>query len=289
MEVGPRDGFQFEKTVIPTERKLAVIEGLVAAGLKRVQVASFVHPVKVPQMADAENLIARLPEKDSVVYSGLVLNPRGLDRALDSGIRAVEISFSSDDTHSRKNAGMSHADAMRQSLEMVDRALAAGLDVRASIQCTFSCAYECRIPANDLAAIVRKLIDHGVPEIALADTTGMATPLLVEEVLDAVLPETTGRSLAMHLHDTRGLGLVNLMTALSMGVDTFDTSLAGMGGCPFVAGAAGNIATEDTAYLLQTLNIPTGVDVLRVGAVSREIEAFFGKTFPGRIHRLTSL
>lgn len=287
VEVGPRDGFQFEKTVVPIDRKLSVIARLAAAGLKHIQVASFVHPAKVPQMADADRLIRRLPRDNGVIYTALVLNQRGLDRAMASGIAAVEISLSASDSHSRKNAGMAHDQALNQGLRMIDQAVSAGLHVRASLQCAFGCFYEGRIPVRRIADIVGRFVDHNAHVLALADTTGMGSPPVIKGVLDAVLPLCDRLPLALHLHDTRGLGLVNLMAALRCGVSTFDTAMAGMGGCPFVPGAAGNIATEDTAYLLETLGIHSGVNYRQVGAVSRDMEAFFQKTFPGRMHRIT--
>jgi hydroxymethylglutaryl-CoA lyase len=289
VEVGPRDGFQFEKIVVPTHRKLSVIARLVAAGLKQIQVASFVHPGKVPQMADAGPLIRQLPRQDGVVYTALVLNRRGLDRAMASGIAAVEISLSASDSHSRKNAGMAHGDALDQGLHMIDQAISAGLHVRASVQCAFGCVDEGQIPTARIAGIVRRFVEHEVHVLALADTTGMGSPPLIEGVLDAVLPLAGRLPLALHLHDTRGLGLVNLMAALKYGVSIFDTALAGMGGCPFVPGAAGNIGTEDTAHLLERLGIHTGVDYRQISAVSRDMEAFFLKSFPGRMHRVTAL
>lgn len=286
VEVGPRDGFQFEKTVVPTERKLDVIERLADAGLRRIQVTSFVHQAKVPQMADAEMLVARLPRRERVTYSALVLNERGLDRALASGIEQVEISLSASDAHSRKNAGMPHAEALARGLSMIDRAVSAGIDVRASIQCVFGCVEEGAIPRARIAETIRRFVDHGAHELSLADTTGMGSPPAVRKILDTVRPLAGDLPLALHLHDTRGLGLVNLMAAMDCGVTIFDTSLAGMGGCPFVPGAAGNIATEDTAYLLASLGAHTGVDIALVGAVSRDLEIFFNTSFPGRIHRL---
>lgn len=289
VEVGPRDGFQFEQIVVPTNRKLSVIARLVAAGLKQIQVASFVHPEKVPQMADAGPLIGRLPRGDGVVYTALVLNQRGLERAMASGIAAVEISLSASDSHSRKNVGMAYDDAMAQGLRMIDQAISTGLHVRASVQCAFGCVDEGRIPAARIAGIVRRFVEHGVHVLALADTTGMGSPPQIERVLDVVLPLAGRLPLALHLHDTRGLGLVNLMAALKYGVSIFDTALAGMGGCPFVPGAAGNIGTEDTAHLLGSLGIHTGVDYRRVGAVSCEMEAFFKKSFFGRMHRITAI
>ena len=288
VEVGPRDGFQSEKTVVPTARKLDVIARLAAAGLRRIQVASFVHPAKVPQMADAETLVAHLPQKGPVAYSALVLNERGLERALACGIANVEISLSASDAHSRKNAGMPHAEALARGLTMIDRAASAGLNVRASLQCAFGCVEEGPIPTPRIAETIRRFVDHGAHELSLADTTGMGSPPAIRKILDTVRPLSGGLPLALHLHDTRGLGLVNLMAAMDCGVTIFDTSLAGMGGCPFVPGAAGNIATEDTAYLLSRLGIDTGVDIERVGAVSRDLEAFFNTSFSGRIHRLST-
>ncbi len=286
VEMGLRDGFQFEKTVVPTPLKISVIKRLAAAGLKQIQVVSFVHPTKVPQMADAEALIQELPKNDGMLYTALVLNSRGLKRAIASGIKAVEISLSASNTHSRKNAGMTHAEALDHALPMIDVAVSAGLYVRASVQCAFGCVYEGTVSTARVAGILRRFVDHGAHGLALADTTGMGSPPIIQQMLDTVLPLADQLPLALHLHDTRGLGLVNLMAALKYGVSIFDTSLAGMGGCPFVSGAAGNIPTEDTAYLLEKLGVQTGVDIHRVAAVSHELESFFKKRFPGRMHRL---
>jgi len=286
VEVGPRDGFQQERAIVPTQHKREIIERLVKAGLKWIQVASFVDPVKIPQMADAESLIRQLPQIDDVVYTALVLNSRGLERAMAAGIKAVEISLSPSDTHSKKNTGMTHDEALEQILPMIDRAVSAGLHVRASIQCAFGCVYEGSVPIDRITGIIQQFVNHGAHVPALADTTGMGSPLIIQRMLDAVLPVMDRLPLAIHLHDTRGLGLVNLMAALKYGVSIFDTSFAGMGGCTFVPGAAGNIATEDTAYLMESLGIRTGVDYRRIASVSRETESFFKKTFPGRIHRL---
>jgi hydroxymethylglutaryl-CoA lyase len=285
-EVGLRDGFQFEKKIVPTDLKRSVIARLVAAGLKQIQVASFVHPIKVPQMADADRLFPLLPSRDDVVYSALVLNRRGLERAVAAGVRSVEVSLSASDTHSRKNTGLSHDQALDQGLAMIRRAVDGGLQVRASLQCAFGCVYEGSIAIDRVERIVRRFVDQGAHTVALADTTGLGTPVRIGQILTAVLPRTGGAPLALHLHDTRGLGLVNLLTALTYGVASFDTALAGMGGCPFVPGAAGNIATEDTVNLLKSLGIHTGIDNRRVSAISRDLESFFNTRFAGRMHRV---
>ncbi len=285
-EVGLRDGFQFETKTVPTDLKSTVNRQLVAAGVNQRQVASFVHPRKVPQMADADRLFARLLPQADVVYSALVLNQRGLNRALAAGVQAVEISISVSDTHSQRNAGLTHDQALGQGLAMIRQAVAEGLQVRASLQCAFGCAYEGPVAMDRIIRIVGQFADQGAHILALADTTGMATPRLIATVLNNIQPLAGALPLALHLHDTRGLGLINLMTALTYGITMFDTALAGMGGCPFVPGAAGNIATEDTAYLLESLGIYTGVKYRQVGAVSRHMESFLNTRFAGRMHRV---
>jgi hydroxymethylglutaryl-CoA lyase len=287
IEVGPRDGFQFESKIIPTPLKVEIISGLVAAGLKQIQVTSFVHPQRVPQMADAESLLRALPVWENVELSGLVLNRGGLERARRAGLRQVEISISASDAHGRKNTGMALDEAFRQGQEMVALAREYGMHVRAGIQCAFGCAYDGAIPLQRVVDMARVFIDQGAAALALADTTGMADPLAIRRMVSEVQRAAGETPLILHLHDTRGLGLVNLMAALECGVTRFDTALAGMGGCPFVAGAAGNIATEDTVYLLDRLQVKTGISIEDVAACSVKLENFYGKTFAGKMVRLT--
>ncbi len=286
IEVGPRDGFQFEKRVVPTSLKLEVIGGLVAAGLRQIQVASFVHPRRVPQMADAESLLQALPVREDVLYSGLVLNRQGLERARRTAVRQVEISISASDRHSRRNTGMPLEEALREGGEMVRLARAYGLRVRAGIQCAFGGVEEGAIPEKRVVDMARTFIGQGAEALALSDTTGMADPLSIRRRVTAVQAAAKKIPLILHLHDTRGLGLVNLAAALACGVTRFDTALGGMGGCPFVSGAAGNIATEDTAYLLDRLRIKTGISIGKVAACSLMLENFYGKTFAGKMIRL---
>jgi len=286
IEVGLRDGFQFETKVAPTELKLDIISELLQAGLKHIQVASFVNPKRVPQMADAEELIRRLPKQDGVIYSGLVLNTKGLERACRVGLEAVEISISASDTHSRKNTGMSLNEAILQGKEMIQRAKECNMHITAGVQCAFGCVYEGGIAEDRVLGIVSEFMSIGIDRISIADTTGMAHPLSIKSLIQKLMPELGGLPIALHLHDTRGLGLVNVMAAMECGIREFDCSLAGMGGCPFVAGAAGNIATEDTAYLMKTLNIETGIDIQKLGQCSMKLENFFEKRFPGKVCRL---
>ena len=286
IEVGPRDGFQFEDQVIPTGMKVEIINDLVAAGLKNIQVASFVNPSRVPQMADAEEVVSRLPESRGVIFNGLVLNTRGVRRALQTGLKHVEISLSASDTHSRKNAGVGFDRALIGIKEMIQLAHAEAMVVRAGIQCAFGCAYEGNVSRERIVNLVQYYVSQKVDTIALSDTTGMADPMSIKQMLQILMPECGNIPLVLHLHDTRGLGLANLMAALAGGVSRFDTAMAGMGGCPFVAGAAGNIATEDTVNLLESVGISTDVDLAKVSKCSQRLEEFLGKKFPGKMHRL---
>lgn len=285
-EVGPRDGFQFEDRFIPTEMKAEVIEALVAAGLRRLQVTSFVHPKWVPQMKDAEALVERLPKKDSVTYAGLALNQKGLERAHASGLRQVDLSIATHDRHSRDNAGMSAAAAADEAEQMIAWALERDLSVQMGFQTIFGYEQPGDTPIEQITALAERFARFPLESLSLADTTGMANPQMVRRRVEAVREAAPGVPLVLHLHDTRGLGLANVCAAMEVGVRRFDTSLAGMGGCPFVHGAAGNIATEDTAYLMEQLGIETGIDYRAVAAAGRRVEDFLEKRFPGKLHRL---
>jgi hydroxymethylglutaryl-CoA lyase len=285
-EVGPRDGLQMERRVVPTATKLDLIAGLVESGLTAIQVAAFVHPEKVPAMADAEALIAALPRNDKIDYSALTLNLQGVERACRTAVPWIEISLSASDTHSRRNAGVWADQALVQIGPMAAAVARASRKVRASIQCAFGYAGPADVPLEQVARTAAVLIDQGADLLVLADTTGMAAPPALSRMIESIMPLAGAVPVGLHLHDTRGLGLVNVMTALGLGVSHFDTSLGGLGGCPFIDGAAGNIATEDTLYLLHTLEIETGVDVGKVAAWSRRLSDFLGRPLPGKIHRL---
>lgn len=286
VEVGPRDGFQLESTIIPTDLKLDIINGLASSGLKHIQVASFVNPRRVPQMADAEDLVQRLPQSSSVTFFGLALNAVGVTRARQAGLASIEVSISASDAHSRKNAGMSHEDALLEGEKMVGLANAAGMEVTASVQCAFGCVYEGEIPESRVLRAARMFLDAGAARLTLADTTGMGTPLMVERVLRGLDMASASIPIGLHLHDTRGLGLVNALTGLRCGVTCFDTALGGIGGCPFVPGAAGNIATEDTVHLMEAMGAATGVDWKAVASCTRRLSAFLGRDLPGKLYRM---
>lgn len=285
-EQGPRDGFQSEKTVVPTERKLEIIDALTDAGITRIQICSFVHPERVPQMADAEAVCRGLRRRPGVIYSGLVLNLKGVERAVAAGLDHVAASISASDTHGRKNTGMSLREVQDRYAEMVRTAKAAGLTVRGGLQCVFGCRFEGRIDPDAVLDLVKRHLDLDIDELALADSTGMADPRSVAELMGPVLDLAGDRPVILHLHDTEGRGLANALAAIQVGVRYFDTAFGGMGGCPFIRGATGNIATEDLVAMVERMGMTTGVDIRAVAEVSRSMEEFFETRFPGSMHRV---
>ncbi len=288
IEVGPRDGWQAEPIPISTPDKIALIDLLSASGLPAIQVTSFVNPARVPQMADAEAVCAGILRKPAVEYSGLALNLRGVERAAEARLDKVDISSSASDTHSRRNTGMGSADAAREVRAMAARARGLGLRVRAGVQCAFGCAYEGAIDPQRVVGLIREIVASGVDEALLADSTGMANPAQISRMLDAVLPLLGDIPLVLHLHDTRGLGLANVLAALEHGVTRFDTAFGGLGGCPFIPDATGNIATEDTAHMLAVMGIETGVRLGDVAAVSVRMASRLGRALPGKLYRLSA-
>lgn len=286
VEVGLRDGLQNETLIIPTALKLIYVRRLIDAGVRRIQVTAFVNPTRVPQMADADALCAELPLVDGVEYSGLVLNRKGLERLITAGLSAVDMGVSASDTHSRKNVGRGTTEMIKEVQGMIEEARNAGLMTRAGVQCAFGCAYEGNVPQERVVALARQFLDCGIDELALADSTGMANPEQIKRMLDALLPFTGSTPIVLHLHDTRGLGLANVYAALSCGVNRFDTAFGGLGGCPFIVGATGNIATEDTLHLLHELGIETGIRIDAIARISHDLAARLGKALPGKIYPL---
>lgn len=285
-EQGLRDGFQSEKTIVPTQRKLEIINALADAGVPRIQVCSFVHPKYVPQMADAEAVCKSLRRRPGVIYSGLVLNLKGVERAVAAGLDHVAASISASDTHSRKNTGKGLEEVQTGYAEMVRTAKEAGLTVRGGLQCVFGCRFEGAIDPEVVLDLVKRHLDLEIDELALADSTGMADPQSMTDLMGQVLELAGGKPVILHLHDTEGRGLANALAAVQGGVRYFDTAFGGMGGCPFIKGATGNISTEDLVAMVERMGMSTGVDIRAVAEISRSMETYFETRFPGSMHRV---
>lgn len=279
-EVGPRDGLQNEPRVLSLDERAELIRRLVGAGLPRIQVGSFVNPRKVPQMAGTDEVWRRLTKTAGIRYTALVLNERGLQSAIGAGIPHVEIYVSASQTHSLRNTGVTIEQARSSGLTMIRHGLAAGIGVTAGVMCAFGCYYEGRVPEDRVLALVESFIDAGAREIALADTAGLGTPDDVGRLIETV-SRTVGRAnLSLHLHDTRGHAMANLRVALELGVHHFDTAISGLGGCPFIPAAAGNIATETTVDVLTSMGYLTTVDAEKVRLVGVWLGTLLGKTAP---------
>jgi hydroxymethylglutaryl-CoA lyase len=285
-EQGLRDGLQTLSVQIPLETKLRWIGILVSAGIRRLQVTSFVNPERVSQMADAEELVARLPHREGVVFSALVLNRKGVERAAAAGLRHISASLSASDTHSRRNANKGLEESKLEFREMARLAASHGIAVRGGIQCAFGCRYEGNIDEDVVLDLVRHHLDCGVGELALADSTGMGHPAQVKGMMEKVMSLAGPTPVSLHLHNTENKGYANLFAALEAGVRQFDTAFGGLGGCPFIKGATGNIATEDTVHMLEQSGFPTGIDMQKVAEVSREMEGILGKRLPGLLYGL---
>jgi len=293
-DVGLRDGLQIEKTVVPTDKKIRWAEWLVESGVDLIQLGSFVHKDKVPQMADTDALFAHFAKathcrgedpaaQSPPVFTGLVLNEKGLERGLACGVRFFCMGVSASDTHSRKNTGMSTAEATERIIAMARAAVAAGASVQVSVQSAFGCGFEGAVPEQRVLSIARRFVDAGFLTLSLADTAGHAIPDQVERLFGAVLGLAPGLQCACHLHDTYGLGLANAYAALRAGVTCFEAAFAGLGGCPFTAVTGGNVCTEDLVHMLQRGGRRHDVKLDRLLALARDAAAFFGRDMAGRI------
>jgi hydroxymethylglutaryl-CoA lyase len=286
-EVGPRDGLQIEKTTVPTEQKIAWIDALIRSGVDVVQVGSFVHQQKVPQMADTDALFAHYAQPGCkparTILSGLVLNERGMERAFKCAVGFLCMGVSASDTHSRKNTGMSTAEAADRIIAMAKTARDAGVTVQVSVQSAFGCGFEGVVPEARVLEIVRRFVDEGLLTISLADTAGHANPAQVERLFTAVRALDPAIQCACHLHDTYGFGLANAYAALRAGVVSFESAFAGLGGCPFTAVTGGNVCTEDLVHMLQRMGLRLDIDVDVLVDLAKDAARFFGRDMAGRM------
>jgi hydroxymethylglutaryl-CoA lyase len=273
VEVGPRDGLQNEAATVSTADKIAFVDRLSASGLPVIEVSAFVSPRWVPQMADAADVFSGIVRRPGVRYTALVPNVAGLERAVASKVSEIAIFASSTETFSRKNINQTIDEAMRTYADVSARALRAGLRVRAYLSTAFGCPYEGQVSERTVAASVTRLLELGVFEVAVSDTIGVATPDDVARVLDAVLADVSSDRIALHFHDTRRTALANVLTAIPYGINTFDASAGGLGGCPYAPGAAGNLATEDLVDMLDGMGIVTGVSLVALRKASATLLA----------------
>jgi hydroxymethylglutaryl-CoA lyase len=271
VEVGPRDGLQNEKAVLPIERRLEYIRLLAEAGLKDIEVGAFVHPQWVPQMADSADLISRLPLVEGVRYSALVPNMKGLERALQTNIRRIAVFTAASETFNQKNISMSIAESLDVFRPVVARALGEGLSVRGYISTCFVCPYEGTIAKEKVGEVTKALFELGVEEVSIGDTIGAATPVQVENTVGHLLGLFPASGLAMHFHDTYGMAIANVFAAYRLGISVFDSSAGGIGGCPYAPGASGNVSTEKLVYLFDRLGTETGISLPRLREAAQYI------------------
>jgi hydroxymethylglutaryl-CoA lyase len=284
VEVGPRDGLQNESVLVSTEDKIEYIGRLVAAGLTRIEAVSFAHPRLVPQLADAEAVMAGVPRPAGVSYIGLVLNHRGVERAIGAGVDEANIVVVASETFSVRNQGTGIAETLAAFERTAAAARSAGLRVTATIGASFGCPFEGEVPTSRVIDLVRRVVDGGAQEVALADTIGVAVPADVRRLVSAAR-EVTDLPLRCHFHNTRNTGYANALAAVELGVQALDASSGGIGGCPFAPRATGNIATEDLGYLLRRSGIATGLDLPGVVRSADLVGDLLGHQVPALLGR----
>jgi len=281
-EVGTRDGFQSEERFIDTAVKAEIIDALIAAGVRHIEATSFVSPRAVPQLADAHEMLSLLTRRKDASIAALAPNARGAERALGAGVDEIVCFVSASETHNRANLNAS----IDQSLANVDEVAAivrGRVHVRGAVACAFGCPFEGEVPVEAAMRVVDHYAKLGVDALTLGDTTGMATPPTVARLVQAVAERYPSLPIALHFHNTRGVGLANVMTGLDLGVREYESSIGGLGGCPFAPGATGNICTEDLVYLLEESGFDTGIDLDALIGVARRVESVIGRQLPGQV------
>jgi hydroxymethylglutaryl-CoA lyase len=285
VEVGPRDGFQMEPNFIPTERKIQIIDQLSETGITRMEVTSFVHPKAVPQLADAAEIMARIKKKHGVHYEVLIPNLKGMERALQSGVQDIVLVVSASESHNQSNMRMSVAESLNDFRQVVRLAHENGVRAIGSVATAFGCAFEGWVKHEKVESIVAEYLSMGVHEITLADTTGMADPFSIRDLVQKTMIQLEGIPLHLHLHNTRGQGLANVLAAIQEGVTLFDASVCGLGGCPFSPGATGNIPTADLVNMLHSMGFRTNIDLTKLIECEKNTQALIGHDVPGQVLR----
>lgn len=285
-EVSPRDGLQNETAIVPTTKKQRLIEALAASGLTRIELTSFVSPKWVPQLADAEELCTLVDiHGTDVAYSALCPNPKGMERAIACGIREIGVFISASETHNKKNVNKTIDETLATFVEVCAAANRAGVKVRGYVSTLWGCPYEGPVDPRRGLQIAHRLIELGCYQVSLGDTIGVGTPLQTRDIVRLFLKEVRPEQIALHMHDTRGTALANVIVGLECGVRDFDASIGGLGGCPYAPGAAGNLATEDLVYTLHGMGVKTGIDLDRLWEAGRVAESIVGRALPGKVHK----
>jgi len=282
-EVGPRDGIQSEKAHVATEDKIRLLDALGETGLRYIEAVSFVSPKAIPQMADAREVWQGMTRNPDVFYSALVPNRKGAEIAAEVGVDGMQVFIAASESYNLKNVRRSVKDSIANVADVVAVGRAGGIPVEGTLSTAFGCPYEGDVPPARVVEVSGWMVDQGIGAISFGDTTGMATPRRVREVIDAVRNAFPDLEINMHFHDTRGTGLANVLTALEMGVDYFDASVGGMGGSPYAEGATGNITTEDLVHMLQDMEIDTGIDLDKLIAAARIAQSFIKGDLPSKM------
>jgi hydroxymethylglutaryl-CoA lyase len=285
VEVGPRDGLQNESLTVPAEVKVALIEALADAGLTSIEAGSFVSPKWVPQMADTAEVLAKLARRPDVSYPVLVPNLQGLDLALACGVREIAVFGAASESFSRRNINCSIAESLDRFAPVAEKALVAGLEVRGYVSCVLGCPYEGEIAPDAVARVAASLLAMGCYEISLGDTIGTGTPLKARQLIERVASDVPLERIALHFHDTYGQALANIFACLELGVSVVDSAVAGLGGCPYAAGATGNVATEDVVYMLNGMGIETGIGLAALAEAGRTISHHLNREPASRVAR----
>lgn len=291
VEVGPRDGLQNERLPIATEDKFTFVNMLAEAGHRHIELTSFVRPDAIPQLADAEALVQMVSTRGfgpDMHFSALVPNRKGMEKALELGIKEIAFFVATSDSFSQRNINASVEESYERLKPVAEMAQEAGVKIRGYLSTVFGCPYEGEIAVSKVVDGCKRLIELGAYEISLGDTIGIATPMQVQEVLDVLFATVNPHQLAAHFHDTRGMAVANALAALDMGIVTFDASAGGLGGCPYAKGASGNVATEDLVYLFHSMQVQTGIDMQKLLAASQFMLGKLGKESPSKLHRVLS-
>ena len=282
-EVGPRDGFQMEPEFIPTDTKIEIVNALIDTGLRRFEVTSFVSPKAIPQLCDAAKVVAGVKRVDGLELGALIPNARGATDAARAGLDEMVLLISATESHNRSNVNRTIDESLEGFETVVEIAADAQIALRGSMSVVFGCPFEGNVAPEQVGRIVKRMIEFGLNRITLCDTTGMATPPIVRQTCQYIMDTYDDIELSLHFHNTRGLGLVNVYEALKMGLNRFESSIAGLGGCPFAPGATGNVCTEDLVYLMDELEIESGVNLNELIKVAKQAEGVIGRQLPGQV------